>query len=158
MRKHAPLFLVVGMTLWAGDATRAQIDDSVPATIAKRELNVEIGVLVPDYSSTAAQASPAAGQASGQSESSSKTGRLSDEQRAYIGRNVRVHLTDGTTAKGRLIGGTEQGLIIQPSPSDEPELIPYERVQSIAVGMQRWKKIAIGAAVAGVAALAAAVN
>ena len=86
-------------------------------------------------------------------------GRLREEQRAYIGRQVRVHLTDGTTAHGRLIGETEQGLAIQPAPSDEPMLIPYEQVESIAVGMRRWKKIAIGVgAAAAVTALAFGMN
>jgi hypothetical protein len=79
-------------------------------------------------------------------------GRLRAEQRAYIGRQVRVHLTDGTTAHGRLIGETDQGLAIQPSPSDEPTLIPYDRVESIATGMRRWKKIALGFGTAAVAA------
>jgi hypothetical protein len=84
--------------------------------------------------------------------------RLRDEQRAYIGRNVRVHLTDGTTKRGRLLGEADAGITIQPSPSDEPELIPYEQVESIAAGMQRWKKIAIAAGVAAGVAVAIAAN
>ncbi len=89
----------------------------------------------------------------------SAKGRLREEQRAYIGREVRVHLTDGTTARGRLIGETDQGLAIQPAPSDEPMMIPYEQVESIATGMPRWKKIAMGVGAAGVAvALAVAMN
>ena len=84
--------------------------------------------------------------------------RLREEQRAYMGRNVRVHLTDGSTAVGRLIGETDQGLSLQPSPSDEPVLIPYERVESIAAGMPRWKKIAIGVGAASAAALVIGLN
>ena len=88
----------------------------------------------------------------------SDTDRLRAEQRAYFGRNVRVHLTDGTTTTGRLIGETAEGLAVQPSPSDEPVLIPYEKIESIAVGMRRWQKIAIGLGAAGAALLAVALN
>jgi hypothetical protein len=112
----------------------------------------------------AAAASPAPTRTAGQATSApaaaedpAKASRLSAEQRAYIGRHVRVHRTDGTTTSGRLLGDSPAGVAVQPSPSDEPVLIPYDQVESIAAGMRRWKKIAIGAgAAAAVIAVAAA--
>ena len=93
-----------------------------------------------------------------ESEQPARTERLREEQRAYLGKNVRVHRTDGTTTTGRLIGETAEGLAIQPSASDEPVLVPYDDVESIATGMPRWQKIAIGVAAAGVVIVAAALN
>ena len=88
-------------------------------------------------------------------ERAEKIAQLRTEQQAYMGRNVRVHLLDGSTARGRLIGETSEGLALQPSPSDEPILIPYEQVESIASGMPRWQKIVLGAgAVAAAVAVA----
>jgi hypothetical protein len=84
--------------------------------------------------------------------------RLREEQRAYMGRNVRVHRTDGTIVIGRLIGETSEGLAVQPSPSDEPVLVRYDEIESIAAGMRRWQKIAIGLAVAGAALAAIVLN
>lgn len=101
----------------------------------------------------------AAEESSGRAEPTvTKTERLRDEQRAYMGRNVRVHLTDGSTKTGRLIGETAEGLAVQPSPSDEPILIPYAQVDSIAAGMRRWQKIAIAGAAAGALVLALALD
>jgi hypothetical protein len=92
------------------------------------------------------------------SEQSARTEGLRDEQRAYLGKNVRVHRTDGTTTTGRLIGETAEGLAIQPSASDEPVLVPYDDVESIATGMPRRQKIAIAIAAASVVIVAAALN
>ena len=87
-----------------------------------------------------------------------KKDRLRDEQREYLGRSVRVHRTDGTTTIGVLIGETAEGLAVQASPSDEPVLIPYEEVQSIATGMPRWQKIALAVGGVGAALLAVALK
>ena len=123
-----------------------------------RSLFVVVITAVMVNGSAAAAQPPAQESTAAAQPAPARTERLREEQRAYIGRNVRIHLTDGTTATGRLIGETDQGLSIQPSPSDEPQLIPYDRVESIAVGMRRWQKIAIGVAAAGAIAVAAALR
>jgi hypothetical protein len=85
---------------------------------------------------------------------------IQTEARALpTGRSVRVRLTDGTVRRGRVLGSAEQGLTIQPTPADEPELIEFPRIAAIETGMTTGRKIAIGAGVAAaVAAIALAAN
>lgn len=71
------------------------------------------------------------------------------------GQKVRVHLVEGGVVRGRVLGATEQGLTIQPTPSDEPQLIAYDNIRSLTSGMQTWVKLAIGVGAAG--ALVAAI-
>lgn len=100
-------------------------------------------IALPQENSTAQAA------AESQQKEAPERDRLRNEQKAYFGKNVRIHRRDGTTTVGRLIGETAEGLAVQPSPSDEPVLVPYEEVESIATGMRRWQKIALGAGAAG---------
>jgi hypothetical protein len=128
--------------LWLVVALASSAIVTLPPTVAAQQ--------PPPPQETAPAPAPASDQ--------SGADRLREEQRAYMGRNVRVHRTDGTVTTGRLIGETAEGLAVQPSPSDEPVLVPYDEVESIAVGMRRWQKIALAAGAAGAVLLAVATN
>jgi hypothetical protein len=73
-------------------------------------------------------------------------------------RRVRVTLFDGTRAAGRVVGVTDNDVTIQPTPSDEPVMFTYDKIESIqGAPAPRWVVPVIAAGiVAGVIAVAAA--
>ena len=82
--------------------------------------------------------------------------QLKEEARSLRqGRRVRVRLIDGSTRSGRVLGSAEQGITLQPTPADEPEMVEYTRIAAIETGLTTGTKVAIGAGIAAAIALAA---
>jgi hypothetical protein len=72
-------------------------------------------------------------------------------------RRVEIKLVDGTTVHGRVVGVTDRDISVQPTPSDEPVMVSFDRIDSIGgPGLPRWTYALIGAgAIAGAIAIIA---
>ena len=72
-------------------------------------------------------------------------------------RRVEIKLVDGTTVYGRVVGVTDRDISVQPTPSDEPVMVAFDRIESIGgPGLPRWTYALIGAgAIAGAIAIIA---
>jgi hypothetical protein len=53
-------------------------------------------------------------------------------ERLQLGTPVTLGLSDATRVTGVLLDRNENGVVIQPAPSDEPQLIAFSRIQSIS--------------------------
>ena len=73
-------------------------------------------------------------------------------------RRVEIKLVDGTMVRGRVVGVTDRDISVQPTPSDEPVMVTFERIDSIGgPGLPRWTYVLIGAAaISGAIAIIAA--
>ena len=72
-------------------------------------------------------------------------------------RRVEIKLVDGTMVRGRVVGVTDRDISVQPTPSDEPVMLTFDRIDSIGgPGLPRWTYVLIGAgAIAGAIAIIA---
>ena len=117
-----------------------------------RTLTIPLLIVVFLVTSTA----PAAAQAPADQ---ARMDKVREEARAIrLNRRVRVRLVDGSVATGRLLAADDKGVTLQPTPSDEPELYEYQRIDAVlpGPGMPRWVWVAVGAgvivAIVGIAA------